>query len=49
MSNLTGEIFAAVWVIFVIGYTLVGGFFARLRLRRGRSDVKGALRHRKAV
>ena len=43
-SGASGGAAAAISVSFLIGYVLVGGFFARWNLRRGRGDAKGALR-----
>jgi len=43
-SSLASDISAAVFALFLIGYAVVGGFFARRNLRLGRGDAKGALR-----
>jgi serine/threonine-protein kinase len=43
-SKIAADISTAVGVSLTVGYLLVGGFFARWNLRRGRGDAKGALR-----
>ena len=43
-SRISADISTAVGVSVIVGYLLVGGFFARWNLRRGRGDAKGALR-----
>jgi predicted Ser/Thr protein kinase len=43
-SKIGGEIASMVALLSVVGYAVVGGFFARRNIRRGRGDAKGALR-----
>lgn len=43
-SSFGADISAAVTTSLLIGYLILGGFFARRNLRRGRGDAKGALR-----
>ena len=40
----SSDIFTMAWPLFMAGYLLVAGFFARRNVRRGRGDAKGALR-----
>ena len=44
LSRVGDEIASAASLLFIVGYVVVGGLFARWNLRRGRGDAKGAMR-----
>ena len=43
-SGTSADIASAIELSLVVGYLVVGGFFARRNIRRGRGDLKGAWR-----
>ena len=42
-QSISAKISTAVWAFVLVGYLVIGGFFARRNIRRGRGDSKGAL------
>ena len=43
-SDNRSKILSVIWMVLLVGYMLIGGFFARRNILQGRADTRGGLR-----